>query len=378
MSGSAGRAAAVAIACLLVTTTARLSGGQSPPCENGVQDGIETDVDCGGTPPKCPPGTPPRFCPVEQPCDRCADGKRCKRGTDCESGKCRPSKIIWCALFRQCDGTCAAPRCPDGMQNGQETDLDCGGPLCALDCAVGQRCGTDDDCQSRFCRDGVCQPPCNDDGVRNGLETHVDCGGPCQPCGCAALHGQCRIFVTSTHTAGNFGGVAAADAICNERAKAAGLDGLYHAWVCDRTAGSVRSSHAPPDVAYVRTDGSHIAWGWDGLTDDGWIDNPITYDEFGNSVLVYWGSLNLFTWTHVKSDGTCSNAEYDSPRFGPCPSGKTCPRYCADPPYGSGWNTDSLWAQGSKGDIARWDYGWTDAVSGLCSGPEARLYCVEQ
>jgi len=53
------------------------------------------------------------------------------------------------------------PTCNDGIQNGQETGVDCGGPDC-------QPCQT--------------VPTCND-GVQNGQETGVDCGGPdCQPC----------------------------------------------------------------------------------------------------------------------------------------------------------------------------------------------------
>lgn len=50
---------------------------QLPPCENGVVDGDESDVDCGGT------------------CDVCADGRACGDPADCASGICE-------------DGTCVA------------------------------------------------------------------------------------------------------------------------------------------------------------------------------------------------------------------------------------------------------------------------------
>lgn len=58
-----------------------------------------------------------------------------------------------------CGGSCTAcPTCDDGIQNGEETDVDCGGPDC-------------DAC-----------PTC-DDGIMNGEETGVDCGGPdCDAC----------------------------------------------------------------------------------------------------------------------------------------------------------------------------------------------------
>ena len=57
-----------------------------------------------------------------------------------------------------CGGTCdACPTCDDGIMNGDETGVDCG--------------GTCDAC-----------PTC-DDGIMNGDETGVDCGGPdCDPC----------------------------------------------------------------------------------------------------------------------------------------------------------------------------------------------------
>ena len=60
-----------------------------------------------------------------------------------------------------CGGSFCAeciPTCSDGIQNGQETSVDCGGPDCT-----------------------IC-PTCVD-GIQNGLEEGLDCGGPnCVPC----------------------------------------------------------------------------------------------------------------------------------------------------------------------------------------------------
>ncbi|WP_040249539.1 T9SS type A sorting domain-containing protein [Psychroserpens mesophilus] len=51
------------------------------------------------------------------------------------------------------------PTCTDGIQNGNETGVDCGGPDCP-----------------------ACPPSCTD-GIQNGNETGVDCGGPdCPEC----------------------------------------------------------------------------------------------------------------------------------------------------------------------------------------------------
>jgi hypothetical protein len=65
------------------------------PCKNGKQDGVETDVDCGGG--ECPP---------------CDDGQPCKRVEDCESGFCS-----FCTDLANCelcsanctDATCGSP-----------------------------------------------------------------------------------------------------------------------------------------------------------------------------------------------------------------------------------------------------------------------------
>lgn len=77
-------------------------------------------------------------------------------------------------------GACVAPACDDEIQNGNETDVDCGG-VCGA-CADGRDCGVDTDCASGKCTGNVCQAPTCSDGVKNGSETGVDCGGSCNPC----------------------------------------------------------------------------------------------------------------------------------------------------------------------------------------------------
>ncbi len=72
--------------------------------------------------------------------------------------------------------------CDDFIQNGNETDVDCGGPDCDP-CLSGFSCFFNSDCESGVCVDGICQPPTCSDGVQNGDETGVDCGGSeCDPC----------------------------------------------------------------------------------------------------------------------------------------------------------------------------------------------------
>ncbi len=51
--------------------------------------------------------------------------------------------------------TCLAPQtCDDGVQNQDETDVDCGGSCDP--CDVGSQCGDDDDCASGACSNGTC------------------------------------------------------------------------------------------------------------------------------------------------------------------------------------------------------------------------------
>ena len=84
---------------------------------------------------------------------------------------------------------CTVPSCSDLVQNGSEPAADCGS-LCGQPCADGLPCVIADDCMSHVCRPSgtpglanTCQVPSCTDGVQNGEETGVDCGGDmCPPC----------------------------------------------------------------------------------------------------------------------------------------------------------------------------------------------------
>ena len=130
-------------------------------CFDGVQNGDEEDVDCGGS------------------CDACEAEPTCRdgvqngdeEGVDC-GGVCQACEVAaTCDDGEQngdeegvdCGGTCdpcgPAPTCDDGVQNGDEEGVDCGG-VCA-----------------------ACEPAATcDDGVQNGNEEGVDCGGSCDRC----------------------------------------------------------------------------------------------------------------------------------------------------------------------------------------------------
>jgi formylglycine-generating enzyme required for sulfatase activity len=57
-----------------------------------------------------------------------------------------------------CTGSiCQAPSCNDGVQNGNETDIDCGGGTCPA-CNPGQKCDQASDCVGMVC-ETTCQCP---------------------------------------------------------------------------------------------------------------------------------------------------------------------------------------------------------------------------
>ena len=124
------------------------SSGSVAACDDGKRNGDESDVDCGGS------------------CPKCGDDQGCNNGSDCVSKVCT-------------GGTCVAPTCTDTLENGAETDVDCGGPTCPK-CPAEKGCGGDDDCVSGSCVGQVCASSCTD-GVQDGDETDEDCGGASCP-----------------------------------------------------------------------------------------------------------------------------------------------------------------------------------------------------
>jgi hypothetical protein len=115
-------------------------------CTDGLKNGDETDVDCGGS------------------CSGCLDGKACRSDGDCESNYCDQKLCHVNDLY-----------CHDGQWSGDETDVDCGGLLCEP-CANGFGCLLDSDCASRICAFGYCRMPTfsDEDVDQDGLNDDVD------------------------------------------------------------------------------------------------------------------------------------------------------------------------------------------------------------
>ncbi|MEC9464718.1 MAG: SUMF1/EgtB/PvdO family nonheme iron enzyme [Myxococcota bacterium] len=96
-------------------------------------------------------------------CGGCGAGLSCLRDSDCESLVCSAN-------------VCAEVSCSDSVTNGSETDIDCGGTACA-GCELGGTCNVGADCGSGSCQNGVCVVSGCNDGMLNGSESDVDCGG---------------------------------------------------------------------------------------------------------------------------------------------------------------------------------------------------------
>lgn len=129
-------------------------------CFNGVMDGEETAIDCGGG--SCP------GCLRDQPC---------RVDEDCDSQVCQL-------------GTCRPEECGNGILDGFEFATDCGGGACA-GCPEGDPCEEDRHCGSRVCQEFVCRPATCGNGALDDEETDFDCGGVCGGCAAECGDGAC-------------------------------------------------------------------------------------------------------------------------------------------------------------------------------------------
>jgi hypothetical protein len=95
------------------------TAGTPDHCDNGVQDGDESDVDCGGS------------------CEPCDDGQTCYVSPDCKSLQCTPDMTCgaedWCVPLideNSCQG-CIKQNCCEDVKDCVESDEKC---ACWVDC----------------------------------------------------------------------------------------------------------------------------------------------------------------------------------------------------------------------------------------------------
>ena len=80
----------------------------------------------------------------------------------------------WTAPVTVTVGVCFS--CTNGVKDGDESGVDCGGASGCAPCGGGAACLVASDCASNMCVDGLCVSFTND--VEDGHETCVDGGGP--------------------------------------------------------------------------------------------------------------------------------------------------------------------------------------------------------
>ena len=129
------------------------------PCENGVWDQVlgEQWVDCGGECAPCDVNFNGQLDPGETGID-CGGDTGIDCGELCGDGLLNGNEIDVDCGGPDCE---PCPSCEDGLLNGEELGVDCGGPDCPA-------CPTDGDCTN---------------GLLDGDELYIDCGGTiCPPC----------------------------------------------------------------------------------------------------------------------------------------------------------------------------------------------------
>lgn len=145
-------------------------------------------------------------------------------------------------------------------------------------------------------------------------------------------------------------GLDGADCICQKTAQAAGIWGVYKAWIATDSFNDPESMFTPSGVPYTRVDGTAIAYDWGDLTNGG-IYVALNLTETGSVA-----GAPLAVWTNVATSGTSSGTT----------------DHC------SGWSSS---ASGQYGGTGRWNAGdlsWTEPNILVDCSTSAHLYCFQQ
>jgi hypothetical protein len=176
------------------------------------------------------------------------------------------------------------------------------------------------------------------------------CAEPVPDASTCGTGGTCLVFLTSTVQSGNLGGLTGADAICQQRAQAARLPGVFKAWLSDAVQ-SPATRFVQSTGPYLRVDGVTVAANWAALT-DGTLDAPITVAENGAVFNAPAGR----SWTHTLANGTAGGVLNAS---------------C------NNWTSNNNANNGDEGQVTATSDNWTDFASGTCNN-NFRLYCFQQ
>ncbi|MFT3774616.1 MAG: lamin tail domain-containing protein [Minicystis sp.] len=233
-----------------------------------------------------------KFCSTTGTCVECASG------ANCASNVCK-------------NNICVAAGCNDSVQNGSETDVDCGGGTCPA-CGFNKKCGGDSDCAGQSCINAHCAATCSD-AQKDGSETDVDCGGgSCPTCAsgkACAGNGDCQsgtckggvcadvLLISEIQTRGDAAGANGSDEfveIYNPMSIPVVFDSLWTVWArgatsaCSalgqRFAGNGKTIPPHGHILFANAGGYN-----GGVTPDGTYNTGIT--DASQVVLLHNGAL---------------------------------------------------------------------------------------
>jgi Sulfatase-modifying factor enzyme 1 len=297
-------------------------------CSDAIQDGTETDVDCGGTCPSCAPG---KMC-----------GTAPNAAINCQSGVCAATLVDGGTTVPECQ----APTCNDGVKNGTETDIDCGGASCPQ-CSPGKKCNSTNDCVGNNCESGVCACP-------NGMAIAPIEGGN------GAIYCIDQVEVTYAQYEGFY------DANPPTTSQPS-----YCSWNTTWTpsgnwpqgptnqADPVRYTNWCQAYAYCQYQGHHLCGAISGGPVPQTSFATVTADQWFNACTA--GGSNVYPYGNTYNSGVCGGADIDGGSPGPLPS--TSLSFCL------GGETGLL---EMSGNVAEWEdscdsYGPTNPDLAQCS-----------
>ncbi len=325
----------------------------APPelCGDGVQD---DDEQCDNGPEN---GVDGSFCRADCTTNLCGDAYLAS------TEQCDDGNLV---AGDGCGASCKLEVCGDGLpgpgeqcDDGDGDDLDdCTTACRAATCGDGlvhagvEACddgnresgdGCDADCELEVCGNGVLEADelCDDGNMIAG-----------DGCGPGCTRDARFVFVTSETYTGSFGGLLAADELCNERALAADLPGTYMAWLSVGKDNPL-ARFTPSALPYVLPGGPQLAVSWTDLV-DGELLHPIDHDETGAQLQVRAECTPAsLAWTNTRPTGATFNTETQ------------CAAWSF--PLGSG----------RAGALFSVNDGWTSACTISCQA-SLHLYCFEQ
>jgi cysteine-rich repeat protein len=257
---------------------------------------------------------------------------------------------------KACSATCQQAKCGDGHVQVANAEICDHGPLNVLSPGY-------DQCSSLTCLPG---PYCGDGEVQpeHGEDCELEGQGESENCSVTCTYKTRFIFLTSSPHDGNFGGVAGADAWCNELvADSPGLTGTFRAWLL--VDGQALADRFPeftalqPAWRFRNVAGDVLAKSFDELIAAGPV-HPIIYSEAGDLL------AEKFVWTNVTNSGQAAG--------GDCGQWTGSAELSALVGH-SGYHPDEG-PDAAQWHAKRW---WTDADDLVfpCKNAAPRLYCVQ-